>query len=132
MKRFEQDQLEEAIEHAGNSGQALYIVGATGRLFDQDPERLVREASMLSGREAEIRRQSTPWQHVVLRDRALDRAIEYTKIVGTTENQPASVHVKIKLKTDEVTILLSSDKTGMMMITSKPLPPLDSGGGDES
>ena len=78
MKIFQRKELQQAIDHATNGGQALHLdmspgghsVFPAGRamahLFDQDRERLTAAARGLGVRRVKIERDGTPKQHVDL------------------------------------------------------------------
>lgn len=95
MKRFKRREIQEAIQHAGEGGQALHVWEPTpaerialrppavfkasklwAHLFDQDAERLVQTARRLGVRAIKLERSGRPGQHIDLCGRPLERAME--------------------------------------------------------
>jgi len=86
MKRFESHELEAAIAHAADGGQALHVHRFVGNrhfaprifvreidagreiahLFDRDIDRLIATARGLGVRAIKVGRQGTPKQHIDL------------------------------------------------------------------
>lgn len=93
MKRFDQRDVREALEHAADGGQALHTMGGgfafarsdtpgcfKGRtiiahLFDQSKDRLIATAKRLGVRRIKVEREGASGQHIDLCGKPLDRAL---------------------------------------------------------
>lgn len=87
MRRFDEDQVKEAIDYSKQGGQALHCHSVTmghplfsryktiAHLFDQDRDRLAKTAYNLGVRVIAVMREGQDSQHIDLCGRPFDRAV---------------------------------------------------------
>jgi len=99
MKLFQRREYRDAIAHAADGGQALLVhawggpskvpcfngAAMIGKLFDQDPARLVATVKRLGVRKIKVCREGQPGQHIDLVASPLDRAKRECQIEGERE-----------------------------------------------